>query len=95
MDFDGASIHVLGNRLPSAESRYIGIFEPNQVVDDFNTLCTELGDDYRMVLDYMEDSFSGQLRERSLFVPTSPNHFWNISALAKNNMHRTKYGIEN
>ena len=68
--------------------------EPNQVGDDFDSLCSELEDDYQMVLDYMEDTYIGRLRRRSRRVPIFSINLRNTSAHVKNNMHRTNNSVE-
>ena len=68
--------------------------EPNQVVNGFELLCSDLGDEYQQILDYFEDTYIGRLRRRSTRVATFPINLWNMAARVKNNMHRTNNHVE-
>jgi hypothetical protein len=72
----------------------LAFLEPNQVIHGFEYLCSNLGDEYQQVLDYMEDNYIGRLRGRSRRAATFPINFWNMAARVKNNMHRTNNNIE-
>ncbi|CAM4798470.1 unnamed protein product [Rotaria magnacalcarata] len=72
----------------------LAFLEPNQVISGFESLCSNLGDEYQSILDYMEDNYIGRLRGRSRRAATFPIIFWNMAARVKNNMHRTNNNIE-
>ncbi|CAF3470781.1 unnamed protein product [Rotaria socialis] len=72
----------------------LAFLEPNQVISGFESLCSNLGDEYQSILDYMEDNYIGRLRGRSRRAATFPIIFWNMAARVKNNMYRTNNNIE-
>ncbi|CAF2190095.1 unnamed protein product [Rotaria magnacalcarata] len=72
--------------------------EPNQVINGFELLCSDLGDEYQEVLDCIEDNYIGRARGWSRRPATFPIHFWNMAVHVKNNMYRKtirlKHGTE-
>ncbi|CAF2150700.1 unnamed protein product [Rotaria magnacalcarata] len=72
--------------------------EPNQVINGFELLCSDLGDEYQEVLDCIEDNYIGRARGWSRRPATFPIHFWNMVVHVKNNMYRKtirlKHGTE-
>ena len=72
----------------------LAFIEPNNVINGFESLCSEFGDEYQQVLDYMEDTYIGRLRGRSRRAAMFPISFWNMAERVKNNMHRTNNHIE-
>ncbi|CAF4353233.1 unnamed protein product, partial [Rotaria magnacalcarata] len=53
--------------------------EPNQVINGFELLCSDLGDEYQEVLDCIEDNYIGRARGWSRRPATFPIHFWNMA----------------
>ena len=72
----------------------LAFLEPNQVVNGFEFLCSDLDDGFQQILDYFEDNYIGRLRGRSRRAAMFPINLWNMAARVKNNMHRTNNKIE-
>ncbi|CAF1038942.1 unnamed protein product [Rotaria magnacalcarata] len=64
--------------------------EPNQVINGFELLCSDLGDEYQEIFHYIEDNYIGRARGRSRWPATFPIHFWNMATRVKNNMQLNK-----
>ncbi|CAF1179479.1 unnamed protein product [Didymodactylos carnosus] len=60
----------------------------------FESLCSNLGDDYQQILDYIEDNYIGRIRGGTRREATFPIQFWNMVARVKNDMHRTNNNVE-
>ena len=50
----------------------LAFLEPIQVINGFESLCSELGGEYQEILDYFEDSYIGRLRGRFRRPATFP-----------------------
>ncbi|CAF1331691.1 unnamed protein product [Rotaria sordida] len=72
----------------------LAFLEPNQVVNGFEFLCSDLGDEYQQILDYFEDTYIGRPVRRSRRTPMFPIDLWNMAVRVKNNMHRTNNHVE-
>ena len=72
----------------------LAFLEPIQVINDFESLCSELGEEYQEILDYFEDNYIGRLRGRFRRLATFPINIWNMNARVKNNLHRTNNNLE-
>ena len=68
--------------------------EPTQVINDFESLCSQLGEEYQEILDYFEDNYIGRLRRSFRRSATFPINIWNMNARVKNNLHRTNNNLE-
>ena len=72
----------------------LSFLESNQVIHGFDYFCSNPGDKYQQVLDYMENNYIGRFRGRSRRAATFPISFWNVVGRVKNNMRRTNNNIE-
>ncbi|CAF4063073.1 unnamed protein product [Rotaria sp. Silwood1] len=72
----------------------LAFLEPNQVVNGFEFLCSDLGDEYQQILDYFEDTYIGRPIRRSRRTAMFPINLWNMTVRVKNNMHRTNNHVE-
>ncbi|CAF4181655.1 unnamed protein product, partial [Rotaria sordida] len=57
----------------------LAFLEPTQVINGFESLCSELGEEYQEILDYFEDNYIGRLRGRSRRPATFPINIWNMN----------------
>jgi len=72
----------------------LAFLEPNQVVNGFEFLCSDLGDEYQQILGYYEGTYIGRLCGRSRQTTIFPINLWNMTAPVKNNMHSTNNNVE-
>ncbi|CAF1230546.1 unnamed protein product [Didymodactylos carnosus] len=72
----------------------LAFIEPSAVIAGFESLCSNLGDDYQQILDYIEDNYIGRIRGGTRREATFPIQFWNMVARVKNDMHRTNNNVE-
>ena len=69
-------------------------FEPTQVINGFESLCSELGEEYQEIIGYFEDNYIGRVRGRFRRSATFPINIWNMNTRVKNNLHRTNNNLE-
>ena len=72
----------------------LAFLDPNVVATGFEFLCTNLGDEYQEILDYIEDNYIGRVRGTSRREALFSINFWNMVVRVKNGMHRTNNNVE-
>ena len=72
----------------------LAFLDPNAVATGFEFLCTNLGNEYQEILDYIEDNYIGLVRRTSRIEALFSINFWNMVVCVKTGMHPTNNHVE-